>query len=77
VGTMLPPFQKSIVHRQSICRISKPVRLPLAGFQKLSMQLRDICRPIGAKNLNSPVLKSFQQIQNLLALDSRELINSV
>jgi hypothetical protein len=25
---------------------------------------QDICQPIGVKNLNSPVLKSFQQIQN-------------
>jgi hypothetical protein len=39
-------------------------------FQKLSAQLRDICCPIGAKDLNSPVLKRFQQIQKLLALNS-------
>jgi hypothetical protein len=35
----------------------------LAGFQKLSAQPREISYPIGAKDLNSPVLKSFSQIQ--------------
>jgi hypothetical protein len=35
VGAMLPDFQKRIVRWQPICRISKPARLPLAGFQKL------------------------------------------
>jgi hypothetical protein len=44
-------------------------QLALASFQnqrpgsgrlkKLSVQLREICYPIGAKDLNSPVLKSF------------------
>jgi hypothetical protein len=43
--------------------------LALAGFQKLSAQLRGICYPIGAKGLNSPVLKSFAQIQKLFALN--------
>jgi hypothetical protein len=33
---MLPAFHKRIDHQQPICRISKPARLPLAGFQKLS-----------------------------------------
>jgi hypothetical protein len=42
VGAVLPAFQKRIVHRQSICRISKLARLPLAGFQKLWVQLRDL-----------------------------------
>jgi hypothetical protein len=69
-AAVLPAFQKRIVHRHPICRISKLARLPLAGFQKLSVQLQDICNPIGAKDLNSPVLKSFQQIQELLALNS-------
>jgi hypothetical protein len=31
----------------------------LAGFQKLLAQLREICYPIGAKDLNSLVLKSL------------------
>jgi hypothetical protein len=48
-----------------------------AGFQKLSAQLQDICCPIVAKDLNSPVLKSSQQIQKFLVLNSSELINSV
>jgi hypothetical protein len=37
----------------------KTGELALAGFQKLSAQLREICYPIGAKDLNSPVLKNF------------------
>jgi hypothetical protein len=43
-------------------RLSKPAKTALAGFQKLSAQLREICYSIGAKDLNSPVLKSFLQI---------------
>ncbi len=74
VGAVLPAFQKRIVRRQPICQISKPVRLPLAGFQKLSAQLWDICFPIGAKDLNSPVLKRFQKIQKLLAPTVKNLI---
>jgi hypothetical protein len=51
--------------------------MALAGFQKLSAQLREICYPIGAKDLNSPVLKSFLQIQKVLALNAKEFINSI
>jgi hypothetical protein len=43
--------------------------LVLASFQKLSAQLQEICYPIGAKDLNSPVLKSFSQIQKLFTLN--------
>jgi hypothetical protein len=43
-------------------------KLALAGFQKLSAQLRVICYPIGAKDLNLPVLKRFSQIQKFFAL---------
>jgi hypothetical protein len=43
--------------------------LALADFQKLSAQLREICYPIGAKDLNSPVLKSFSQIQKVFVLN--------
>jgi hypothetical protein len=47
----------------------KTGELALAGFQKLSAQLREICYPIGAKDLNSPVLKSFLQIQEVFVLN--------
>jgi hypothetical protein len=47
----------------------KTGELALAGFQKLSAQLREISYPIGAKDLNSPVLKSFSQIQKVFALN--------
>jgi hypothetical protein len=47
----------------------KTGKLALAGFQKLSAQLREICYPIGAKDLNSSVLKSFLQIQKVFALN--------
>jgi hypothetical protein len=43
----------------------KTGEMALAGFQKLSAQLRELCYPIGAKYLNSPILKSFSQIQNV------------
>jgi hypothetical protein len=66
VGAMLPAFQKRIIHWQSICRISKA----------LGASPRHRC-PVVAKDLNSPVLKSFQQIQKLLPQNGSELINSV
>jgi predicted component of type VI protein secretion system len=52
-------------------------KLALAGFQKLSAQVREICYPIGAKDLNLPNLKSFSQIQKLFVLNSKEFINSI
>jgi hypothetical protein len=55
----------------------KTGEMALAGFQKLSAQLREICYPIGAKDLNSPVLKSFSQIQKFFALNGKEFINSI
>jgi hypothetical protein len=47
----------------------KTGEMALAGFQKLSAQLQKICYPIGAKDLNLPVLKSFSQIQKVFALN--------
>jgi hypothetical protein len=47
----------------------KTGKLALAGFQKLLVQLREICYPIEAKDLNSPILKSFSQIQKVFALN--------
>jgi hypothetical protein len=37
----------------------KTGEMALAGFQKLSVELQEICYPIGAKDLNSPVLKKL------------------
>jgi hypothetical protein len=54
----------------------KTSKMALAGFQKLSAQLREICCPIGAMDLNSPVLKSFSQIQKVFAPNCKEFINS-
>jgi hypothetical protein len=51
--------------------------LALAGFHKLSAQLREICYPVGAKDLNSPILKSFSQIQKVFALNGKEFINLI
>jgi hypothetical protein len=45
-------------------------RLALAVFQKLTVQLQEICKTIGAKDLNSFVFKSFLQIQKILVLNS-------
>jgi hypothetical protein len=55
----------------------KTGKMALAGFQKLSAQLREICYPIGAKDLNSLVLKSFSQILKVFALNFKEFINSI
>jgi hypothetical protein len=52
----------------------KTSEMALAGFQKLLAQLREIFDPIGAKDLNSPVLKSFSQIQKVFVLNGKELL---
>jgi hypothetical protein len=56
---------------------SKTGEMALASCQKLSAQLRKICYPIGAKDLNSPVLKSFSQIEKVFVLNGKEFINSI
>jgi hypothetical protein len=55
----------------------KTGEMALAGFQKLSAQLREICHPRVAKYLNSPILKSFSQIQKVFAINGEEFINSI
>ncbi len=55
----------------------KTGELALAGFQKLSAQLREICYPMGANDLNLPVLKSFLQILKVFALNDKEFFNSI
>jgi hypothetical protein len=62
-GAALPAFQKRIVSSETYLVDFKTGELALAGFQKLSAQLHEISYPIGANDLNSPVLKSFSQIQ--------------
>jgi hypothetical protein len=53
-------FKKRIVNRKPICRISKLALAPLLGvLQKLSVQLQEICYPIGVKDLNYAGLKTF------------------
>jgi hypothetical protein len=71
VGAVWSAFQKRIVYQQPICWISKQARLPLAVSQKLLVQLREICHPIGLKDFNSLVLRRLQQIQKLLALNDQ------
>jgi hypothetical protein len=70
VGIVLPAFQKKRIKMKTYFLVSKPARLKFAGFQKLLVQLREICNPIGAKDLNLPILKSFQQVHKILALNS-------
>jgi hypothetical protein len=48
----------------------KTSEFALPGFQKLSAQLREIRYTIGAKDLNSLVLKNFSQIQKVFVLNS-------
>jgi hypothetical protein len=74
VRAVLPFSQKIIVNRKPICWHSKPARLPLANYQKLSFWLRKICYPIGAKDLTSPVLISFMLVQKLLDLIAQNVL---
>jgi hypothetical protein len=53
-----------VVLQKYIWPIYKPPKLALANFQKLTVQLQEICYPRGAKDL-----KSFQQTQKLLVLN--------
>jgi hypothetical protein len=55
----------------------KTGEMALAGFQNLSAQLREICYPIGEKELNLLVLKSYSQIQKVSALNGKEFINLI
>jgi hypothetical protein len=55
----------------------KTGEIALAGIQKLSAQLREICYQIGAKDLNLLVFKSFSQIQKVFVLNVKEFINSM
>jgi hypothetical protein len=55
----------------------KTDEMALAGFQKLSAQLREVCYPIGAKDLNSPFLRRFSQILKVFVLNGKEFINSI
>jgi hypothetical protein len=48
-------------------------RSVLAGFQKLSVQLQELCYSVEVKDLNSLVLRSFQQIQKVSVLKSKEI----
>jgi hypothetical protein len=69
-GTYLPAFQKRIVKSETYLMDFKTSEIALAGFQKLLAQLREICYPIGAKDLNLQVMKSLSQIKKLFALNS-------
>jgi hypothetical protein len=63
-------LQKAFENRQDgLWPAFKIGDLALACFQKLSTLLREICYPIGAKDFNSPVFKSFSQTQKLFALN--------
>jgi hypothetical protein len=54
-------------------RLSKPAK----SLWPASTQLREICYPIGAKDLNLSVLKSFSQIQKIFAPNGKDFINSI
>jgi hypothetical protein len=58
-GTGLPAFQTRKVLRKYIWPVQKPPKLAVASFQKLTVQLLEICYPRGAKDL-----KSFQQTRS-------------
>jgi hypothetical protein len=63
VGAVLPDLQKRIVHRKRIWWfLKKSVRLALAGFLKLSVQLQEICYLIETKGVDLPAFNSLGQI---------------
>jgi hypothetical protein len=72
VGAMLPAFLKRIVHRQStyLPDFKTGEIVPCQFLKALGTTPRDLLSNSGKKkDLNSPVLKSFQQIQKLLTLN--------
>jgi hypothetical protein len=68
VGSVLPTFPKIIFSLATYLPDLKRDCPLLAGFQKLFLQLHEICHPVEAKDFNSLVLKNFQQIQKLWRL---------
>jgi hypothetical protein len=73
VGAKAAGFQKRIVHQKHIWQ----ARVGLAEFQKLSVQLRETCHPMGAKNWSTLVSKSFGIIRKLSLRNSREVFKSI
>jgi hypothetical protein len=58
-GAAQPAFQMRIFGRKHTYLANlKTGELALIGFQKLSAQIREICYPIGAKDLNFLFFKS-------------------
>ncbi len=57
-------FQKRIVLWKHVWRFGKPAQSTLTGFQKFSVQLREICYPTGEDDLNLTVLKAFSKFKS-------------
>jgi hypothetical protein len=70
VRAVCPLFKRELFIGNLFAGFQNRQDCPLAGFQKLTMQLREIFYPIGAKDWTSLVLKSFLKIQKFLALNS-------
>jgi hypothetical protein len=65
-SVVLLAFQKVIFHQKQIGGFKNQQELGgPADFPKLSVQLRIILYPIGAKDLNSLAFKSFVQIKSV------------
>ncbi len=62
-------FQKKLVHRYYIWR-NKSADVGPGRFQKLLVQVWEICYPIEEKELKSPLSNSFEHIKRLMALNS-------
>jgi hypothetical protein len=73
VGVVLPTFQTRIVPGEPVSQILNWRDCPLPDLKRFSAG-QEIFYPIGAKDLTTPVLESFLQIQKLLALPAKNLL---
>ncbi len=63
-----------IFHQQPICRIQNQQELPLGSFQKLSVQIREICLPKGVKDWIRPFWKAFSKYKSFCHLTANILL---
>jgi hypothetical protein len=73
MGVVLPTFQTRIVPGEPVSQILNWRDCPLPDLKRFSAG-QEIFYPIGAKDLTTPVLERFVQIQKLLALPAKNLL---
>jgi hypothetical protein len=73
-SAMLQTFQKIIVHRKQLYGF-KTGEIAPGQFSKALDAARQVCHPIGAKDLSLPVSKGFGQIKKPMARQLRTFIS--